>query len=170
MRVIFPGLLVLTAIVTAAPALAEEMSAPCPQPVIPAAELAPWTTPTRITAAASDANLPQARLRVGQAAVVALHPAEAVRYPATPGKAGVQGGLVEVTIAQAGTYRVALGAPGWVDVLAEGKPVQSIAHGHGQPCSGIRKIVDFPLRPGRHIVVLSAGAVEPMQMLVVRRP
>src|SRR3546814_2325418 len=63
-----------------------------------------------------------------------------------PGRAA----LVPIEIATAGTYRVALSEGAWVDMVRDGTSLPSVAHGHGPRCSGIHKIVDFKLAPGRY--------------------
>jgi hypothetical protein len=66
-----------------------------------------------------------------------------------------------------GTYRVALDAPAWIDMIEDGKPIDSTAHSRGPECSGIRKIVDFSLKPGDHVLRLSKGALPTIAVLVV---
>ena len=142
----------------------------CAAPQPPMDEFAAWGSPVGITAAQDIAGLAAAGVKVGQAADLALHPVESVRLPVPAGRAGGNGGLVSVEIVTAGTYRVALGTAAWVDVVAEGKAVASTAHGHGAPCSGIRKIVDFPLPAGRHAIAISGNAEGRTRLLVVRAP
>lgn len=144
--------------------------AECPAPVQPSGVLAPWADPVPVASARDAANLAAAQLRVGQAVRLSLHPANEIRYPAAPGKTGGNGGLAEVTIEEAGNYRVALGAPAWIDLVGDGKALTSIAHGHGPKCSTIRKMVDFTLKPGRYTLTISANPSDQTQALVVRLP
>ncbi|TGX55164.1 hypothetical protein E5A73_06995 [Sphingomonas gei] len=59
-------------------------------------------------------------------------------------------------IRKAGTFGIALSEPGWIDVSPErGKPLDSVAHGHGPQCSTIRKIVRYKLRPGTYRVTVN---------------
>jgi len=148
---------------------AQEASAECAILRAPSGELAPWTAPTAMTSAMRVAQAAEAPVRPGQAIDLGLHPIAAVRYPAAAEKVGGQGGLVEVTIEAAGTYAVALGSAAWVDVIVDGKPIPSTAHGHGELCTGIRKIVEFPLPAGRHVIALSGSAEPRIRLLVVRR-
>lgn len=167
MRSVILGFATIAAVAASAPALAEATPA-CPQAVAPTGELAPWSAPVAVVSASSSARAGDARLRVGQAADLALRPVAAVRFPAVPGMPGGNGGLAVVEIAEAGTYRVALGGPGWIDLVAGGKALVSTAHGHGAPCSGIRKIVDFALKPGRYVVAISASPDARARVLVAR--
>ena len=68
-----------------------------------------------------------------------------------------------------GTYRVALGAGAWVDMLRDGKAIASTAHGHGPACSGIRKIVDFPLTPGSYVLQLAGSPDANIPVLVAMK-
>lgn len=86
--------------------------------------------------------------------------------PEKPGKPATHGGLASFTVATPGTYRVALGAGAWVDVVRDGKAVASVAHGHGPACSTIRKMVDFRLTPGRYLLQI-AGNADPVIPVMV---
>jgi hypothetical protein len=74
----------------------------------------------------------------------------AFTLPATGGEASAA-----FTIAQAGRYRVGLDQPGWIDIIRDGKPLTSVAHGHGPNCTTIRKIIDFDLAPGSYTLKLT---------------
>jgi len=59
-------------------------------------------------------------------------------------------------IRKAGTFGIALSEAGWIDVAPlRGKPLESVAHGHGPDCSTIRKIVRYKLRPGTYRVTVN---------------
>ena len=49
----------------------------------------------------------------------------------------------------------------------DGKIIGSVAHTEGPPCSGIRKIVDFTLAPGRYALQLSGATKAPTRVLIV---
>ena len=70
----------------------------------------------------------------------------------------------------AGTYGVALGAKGWIDLYRVGDrtPLASTAHGHGPDCSGIRKIVRFALTPGEYRVVVGGLEGASARLMLVR--
>ena len=90
--------------------------------------------------------------------------------PVKPGGSVAYGGLLQIAIAEPGTYRVALGNASWVDVVKDGEKVESIHHGGGPACSGIRKMVDYPLQKGEYFVQLSAGGDAQTGVLVVKLP
>ncbi len=73
-----------------------------------------------------------------------------------------------LTIAAAGRYGVAADGRVWIDLVADGKPLTSVEHGHGPACSGIRKIVWFDLTPGTYDVTLSKAATDRVRVLVVQ--
>jgi hypothetical protein len=80
------------------------------------------------------------------------------------------GGLIGVTVAQPGSYRVALSSGAWIDLVRDGKAVTSTAHGHGPACTGVLKMVDFPLTPGRYTLQIGANGGARMTVLVARLP
>ena len=155
------------------PAAAQAASPNCPAPVAPAGEFSSWADTTEMKAARDAAGLPQASLPLGQAARVRLLPVSELTYilpPERPAKAASHGGMIRISIAQPGTYRVALGTAAWVDAVTDGKAIASTAHGHGPACSGIRKIVDFVLEPGDYVLQFSSNAEPDTTLLVIRKP
>lgn len=161
----------LATVALPAPGWAEEAPPECAAPVAPTGELAPWS---REAAALNSANyvsqLPQAQIRPGERIELGLHPVGAVKFPITPGKPGSNGGLAELTVAEPGTYRVALATGAWIDLVQDGKALESTAHGHGEACTGIRKIVDFALTPGQYVLAISANLDMRTQVLVAKKP
>jgi hypothetical protein len=171
------GLVAAALLVLAPTALAQQQPATAPaacaaKDTALTAELKPWTTRTPVKAAASNGDIKAANLKVGQAYAATLAATPDVKYAATPEKPGgsvSKGGMFGLTVKEAGTYGVALGAGAWVDVLKDGKPLQSGAFGHGPECSTIRKIVNFDLTPGEYVVQISANADAELAMMVVKR-
>jgi hypothetical protein len=164
------------AMMIGAPALAQmEAAAPadCPATAAPPAEMAGWAGRTLLAAADGAKGLSKATLAVGQGIDAALRPTGEVRYvlrPEKPGGSVSHGGLFGFAIAEPGTYRVAIGSGAWIDVLKDGKAVTSSAHGHGPACTGIRKMVDFPLAPGRYVLQIAANGEPTLPLLLTRLP
>jgi hypothetical protein len=172
-REFFPSAVALLLPMTLSTAvLADEPpQANCTTQTAPTGELSPWSAPIPLAAAGEPQRLPA--LAVGQAANLTLLQTPQVRYPLRPDKpsgSASYGGLVGITIAQAGTYRVALSSGAWVDLVRDGKAVTSVAHGHGPACTGVHKMVDFPLMPGRYTLQFDAIAEAKMRVLVARLP
>lgn len=143
----------------------------CRQAVPPTGELAPWSSPRPLSAGTGARGAPG--LAIGQAASVTLRPTPQVRYalrPEKPGGSVSYGGLIDVQVAETGTYRVALSSGAWIDLVKDGKSVTSTAHGHGPACSGVRKMVDFPLQPGHYTLQLGANGAPDIKVLVARLP
>lgn len=108
---------------------------------------------------------------VGRAVALRLQPAASVAL-VTPSlkepAAGSYAGLVRLEVAQAGRYRVALGGGGWIDVVANGSAQDTVAHAHGPACTGIGKMVDFDLKPGRYLIQLKDAKTATMPLMVAR--
>lgn len=139
-----------------------------PAPLPPA--FSAWPNATALTSAPDKPGLAMTQIAPGEAENLALHPTAEVHYvspPAKPGGAGSFGGMVGVHVTAAGTYRVALGAPAWIDLVANGATLPATGHGHGPDCSGIRKIVDFALQPGDYVLQVAASATPSLTVLVV---
>lgn len=157
MRRMMAGLLLAIAV----PAHAQT-EAPCTATVLPP-ELAGWADPA--AAKSGDA------IAIGRGAVLALQPSGAVTFAVAPAKspaAGTFSGTVLFEVKAAGTYRVALNGPVWVDVIGGGKALASVTHGHGPACSPVRKMVDFVLTPGRYALQLSGAKTASVTVLIAR--
>ena len=158
----------------AAPAAAQEAEPTCPADAKPIpAHLASWTHPTPLTAAASAADAGKAALKVGRAVDAALPSTGDVKFslrPEKPGGSVSHGGLFSVDIGKAGTYTVALSTGAWIDVVRDGKALESSAHGRGPACTTLRKMVQFPLQPGRYLIQISANAEPKIGIMVSANP
>jgi hypothetical protein len=154
------ALLAVALSLVAAPALAQSAA---PPPVC-AGELDPFNA--RAPAVAN------AALDVGKAVDASLADATKLHFALTPEQSpapGSFGGVHTLQIASAGTYRIALSAKAWIDVVRDGKAVVSTDHGE-RPCAGVTKAVEFPLTPGRYTVQLSGAASPTLGVLVARKP
>ena len=153
MRNIAPALIILLS-------LAGGARAECP---------AGWGGAGTLTSATASAEFGAARLNLGQAASVTLHPVSEVRFAAPPAKrsdASSFGGMMALDVREAGTYEVGLSAGAWIDVLEDGAAVPSTAHAHDAGCPDLRKMVTFALQTGRHVIQLSANKEATIKVLV----
>jgi len=136
-------------------------------------ELAAWTSKTKATAAIGPEGLGAARISIGKAIDARLSAGTKVHLrdnAARAAEVGDNAGMFAFSVDRAGTYRVALGSGGWVDVLENGKAVKSSAHGHGALCSGIVKMIDFPLKAGEHILQVEGSREATVGLLIARLP
>lgn len=158
MRMMMAGLL----LAIAAPVGAQTVEAPCTAPMLPP-ELSGWAKPVAAKSGGTVA--------IGQGSVLALAPSDAVTFAVAPAKlpaAGTFSGTVSFAVKAAGTYRVALSGPVWVDVIGGGKALVSVTHGHGPACSPVKKMVDFALTPGRYALQLTGAKTANVTVLVAR--
>ena len=166
--------LMAVALTAPVPAYAQMPEPACPAEAAPLpAELASWPSRTPIAASADSAGLDAATLAVGEAHDLALRPTPDLHYalrPQNPGGSVSHGGMARFTVAQAGTYRVAIGSAAWIDVIAGDKALVSVAHGRGPACSGIRKMVDFALQPGSYVLQIAGNGAPMLPVLVARLP
>jgi len=132
-------LLALSLIAFSTPLVAQENCEPVP------AEWASWSSSAPLTG----------DLQAGGRKEMVLAPVGNVKLAAAPVKppaTGMFAGVLAFDVARAGRVRIALDQGAWIDVVKDGAIVKSVTHGHGPKCSGIRKIVDFDLTPGRYVV------------------
>jgi hypothetical protein len=144
----------------------EAAPAECPAgPVLPP-ELAGWAQAgSSATMREYDATRAAEGPALGaQRTALSLHEGSGVAYRIAPEKApaaGKWGGTVPVAVERAGTLVVALDKGAWIDLVRDGAAVASAGHGHGPACSGIRKMVEYKVTPGRYLLQIS-GAPDPI--------
>lgn len=114
------------------------------------AGLASWARPVPLAGGATLVIGTAARATLAKDATLAVAPEK-------PAPAGSFAGTFRFTVARAGTYRVSLGGPVWIDVIRGAERMASTAHGHGEQCSAIKKKVDFALAPGTYALQLSGA-------------
>jgi hypothetical protein len=162
----------LPATLSAAPA--EKPATACPaMPVLPS-ELADWgrdAAGKTIYAYGDDLGADWSPLGAARTEL-ALHKFESLRYGVVPDrKPDVYkfGGTIPVEVRKAGRLVVALDAGAWIDLVRDGAVVKSVAHGHGPACSGIRKMVEFDVTPGRYqLQIVNAPTASIHAMAVLR--
>lgn len=172
MRFLF--LLSAPLLVAAQDAPMHQAPATCPSPAaaLPA-DLAAWKTGPSLAAATDRSTLARTRLTIGRRSELMLAPNDTVRYaiaPSKPGEPTSLGGMASFAVPRAGTYRVLLGTAAWIDVVKGRAAQTSIAHAHGPACSGIAKMVDFKLTPGRYVLQIAGSKAAAAPVLITRRP
>ncbi len=123
--------------------------------------------------ATGDAANSATRLRLGKGHAATLkqkaHVAFAVE-PEKPGGSVSYSGIFAFDVIEAGNYAVALGTAAWIDVVEDGKALEPLSFGHGPACTTIRKMVVYPLKPGRHILQVAGNGGESARLLVAKQP
>ena len=71
---------------------------------------------------------------------------------------GAFGGLARLPVPRAGTYRIALDQPGWIDVVGEHGVIPSSDFAGGTACNAPHKLVQFELPAGELLLQLSGVA------------
>lgn len=125
--------------------------------------------PVRAGASAEAATM----LPIGTGVAATLLPTPKIAYavrPEKPGGSVSSGGIFAFTAPAAGRYRLALGSGAWIDVLSGTTPVASVGHGHGPDCTGLRKMVDFDLQPGRYLLQIAGNDTTTLPLMVARMP
>jgi len=168
---LLPALLLMAVMTDPASAAAPAADCAAAPAALPE-ELAGWTAPAPLEAA-TGADAAAATLVLGTAVDLTLKPTPQVAYPVRPERPGgsvSHGGIVRFSVAQAGVYRVALDSSVWIDVVADGQRLVSVAHGHGPDCSGIRKMVDFRLEPGIYLLEIAGSGTPAVRVMVASVP
>ena len=164
---------ILAALTLPATAQTMPMAAPvCPKDAEPLpAALAGWTEKVPLIAAQDSMSVAAAAITPGGAVDVGLVSTPAVTYiaqPSHPGDAASYGGMLSLAVATAGTYRIAVGSAAWVDLVRGQTLLNSVGHGRGPACSGIRKMVDFEVPPGSYVLQIVGNTEPRIPVLVVK--
>lgn len=104
---------------------------------------------------------------------LALQPQESVTFVATPSKKqladGASAGLLKLRVSEAGRYRIALDSGFWLDVVRDGKSLDSLDFNGSAECASPRKIVVYELPAGVDLFVQASAASSPSAKLSVTR-
>lgn len=154
------AIMLAAAVASPASAFADDPRQPtasCLQIAEPPPELADWSrNASSKTIYAHGADLVADWSSLGAARTeLPLHRFESLRYGTTPGrKPDVYkfGGMIPIDVKKPGRLVVALDAGAWIDLVRDGAALKSAAHNHGPPCTGIRKLVEFDVKPGRYLL------------------
>ena len=127
-----------------------------------------WGQPARAVAAGATAAA-AARIELDVPAEIRLLPA--ITPAIAPGRSrpvdNAHAGLLVVRIPGAGKWRVGLSGSAWIDVIGtDGKPVASAGHGHMAPCTTLKKVVEFDLQAGDHLIQISGNPGPALKLLV----
>ncbi|MEG3123222.1 hypothetical protein [Sphingomonas sp. GB1N7] len=152
--------LLLLAQAAAAP-MAPDMKMDKPEPVcVRAGDLPPafakWNAPASVGLAIG-APFP----------VTGTEPSKLTGAVGDVAKRGGTAAMLSFTVAKAGVYQIGLASGAWVDVVSGGAALASVGHGHGPICTGLRKIVDFKLSPGRYTLQLSGIKTPTIKVMIV---
>lgn len=166
------------AIALAAPACAQQQPATetpacaAMDAALPAG-FADWNGKAALATVGKAEDLAKADIQLGTGYEATLGKTTSIFMPVQPEKPGgsvSSAGLFQFTVETEGAYTVALSTPAWIDVLEDGKAVEPASFGHGPECTTIRKIVVFPLKPGLHVLQISANADPKLKLLVAKKP
>jgi hypothetical protein len=134
----------------------------------------PSTAAQAATAAAAAAGPALPELAPDQPLALQLRPAAEVMLPHPPGQArtieNAHGGLVTVRIPAEGLWRISASAPVRIDLIGPSGPVASTGHGRMAPCTGIRKVVEFPVPAGSWLVQLNGNPGPELRLMLSRAP
>jgi hypothetical protein len=128
-------------------------------------------TPTVVRAGKNLASAPT--LATERLYRLTLTPEQKVTFAATPGKRmltdGAYAGITRFKVPSAGSYRVAIDRPFWVDVVDEGKLVSSTDFTGERGCAP-RKIVAFALAAGTLVLQVSGQVSPHVSISITRAP
>jgi hypothetical protein len=114
------------------------------------------------------------QLEPNQLYELALAPQEQVTFAVAPGKKmlsdGAYGGVTHVHITQAGSYRVSLSAPFWIDLASGDKLITSGDFTGSSHCDTPRKIVQFALPAGDLVLQLSGATSAQVRVTITSAP
>jgi hypothetical protein len=172
LRSVCSSIVLATAFVAAAPALADESCVDFKWDVSQERALFAGS-PTVVTAAADPKSAPV--LLLNHLYELKLVKQDQVSFDVTPGRkspqAGSHGGLVAFKIPVSGSYRVAIDMPFWIDVVSDGALVEANDFQGQRGCSSPHKIVQFDLLGTRPFFLqLSNAAPDSVRLTITATP
>lgn len=108
---------------------------------------------------------------LAMAVTVALVPLANAKLPVTPSRppkvADSYAGFINApALSKPGTYRVTLSAPAWIDVIQNGRALQSTAFSSVRGCTGMAKSVKFELGAASFSIELTGSAAHEISFVV----
>jgi len=129
-------------------------------------------TAKTVTAGKDGASAPM--LSPDQLYELMLTPQAQVSFAHPPSKRalndGAYAGLARVHIATAGTYRVSIDGPFWIDVLSGGSVLDSGDFTGNHGCKTLSKLVEFQMPAGDVLLQLSGAAKGTVHVAVTASP
>src|SRR5690606_38827196 len=119
------------------------------------AEVELFQRPPLAVVAAADAAA-AITIEHGQVYEVRLQSQKQVRYMAQPARKpdpAQSGGMLRIMVAEGGSYRVSVDAPGWVDAVFAGEPLHTQDFRSDRDCGGPTKIVTFNVPAGAELLL-----------------
>jgi hypothetical protein len=122
-----------------------------------------------------------ARLLLDEHYSLALPPEDRARFAMAPARAArgsaPRGGSAAFTVAKSGRYRVSISSRHWIDVIADGKALESLDHQGNSQCELVRKAVEFEMPADRQLTLQLSGqddavvglAITPVAVLTLSR-
>jgi hypothetical protein len=128
-----------------------------------------WAKPARHVAAEN----PRMRfaLEPNSSAQLELHVQRSVVLATKQGKPGWMNrfaGLAAIDVKKAGKLDVALSSRAYVDLVRDGRTLQSVDHRRAN-CSGVSKVVTFDVEPGRYIVQIADSQARSIRLGTIQR-
>ena len=123
-------------------------AADCPAP-------ADWAKPERHLAARAPAM--KFALMPGTSYQIALLPPEQVKFAVGSVTRKGFAGLAAVDVVKAGTLRLLVSNRTYVDLVRDGKALDLTGEPAHPDCPGVRKALDFTVKPGRYLIQLSGS-------------
>lgn len=127
-------------------------------------ELAVMREPAEPVQSRADAAISGVKLAIGRHYLVRLHPQSEVGFavpPARPARdAAPHGGSLSFIVEAAGRYRISITSRHWIDVVADGKLIDSADHQGRAGCELMHKVVEFELPAKIPLAVQLSGQAE----------
>jgi len=124
-------------------------------------EFAAFKTQALLLNASADPKVNPVRLKEDQHVVATLVPHGSVSFAAPPGRQrkieNATAGLLFFKTGAAGHYRISLSSRHWIDVVDEGKAIESLSHEGRGGCKLPHKVVEFQLPANRDLVIQLSG-------------
>jgi hypothetical protein len=124
-------------------------------------ELAAMKEPATLLAASADPEVNPVRLKEGGHVTATLLPQGSIKFVKPPARQRkvdhATAGLLFFKNNHAGRYRISLTSDHWIDLLDDGKTIESLSHEGRNGCELLHKSVEFELPANRDLVIQLSG-------------
>ncbi len=124
-------------------------------------ELAVMGRPAKSVAAREVGGKDAGALALDERYSVTLPPEDRARFAVAPARGAKstapRGGSIGFTVASSGRYRVSITTRHWIDVVVDGKALESLDHQGNAQCDRLHKVVEFELPADRPLTLQLSG-------------
>lgn len=121
---------------------------------------------------ASDAEGELPTITLDEPYEITLHPQSEVAFSVEPSRVmlaeGSYAGFMDISVPTSGRYRFSFSGESWVDMVADGRTLDTTLFAGRHGCNPLRKLVDYDLEAGQNYMLMLSGRSRSSMLMAAR--